>query len=174
MRNKNQKRYGLTLMELAMTILMTSITIIAVGIVMLDSHRGWLDSYAKVHGGAANDAAMAQVAFDKVVRRASCSKYQMVGLDDLTVYCYEDWQNSTDLDRYARFYRSLDNPSEFYVEHGILQSDGTTEKVSNVRLCTTVTDVEFKPTSGGVEMKLALDDGRETTAVLTTAILHNE
>jgi hypothetical protein len=37
-----------------------------------------------------------------------------------------------------------------------------------------VVDAEFKPTSGGVEMKLALDDGRETTMLLTTAILHNE
>ena len=174
MRKNNRKRQGLTLTELAVTILISSFIVMAVGMVMLDSHRGWLDSYAKIHGGAANDAAMVQVAFDKIVRKASGSKYLMGGLDDLTVYYYEDWLNSTYLDRYARFYRSTDNASEFYVEHGTIKADGTAQKLSDVQLCTTVTDAEFGPTSGGIEMKLVLDDGRETTTVLTTAILHNE
>ena len=174
MRINNRKRQGLTLTELAVTILITSFVVMAVGMIMLDSHRGWLDSNAKIHGGAANDAAMVQVAFDKIVRKASRSKYVMSGLDDLTVYYYEDWLNSTYLDRYARFYRSTNNASEFYVEHGTIKADGTTQKLSDVQLCTTVTDAEFGPTSGGVEMKLVLDDGRETTTVLTTAILHNE
>ena len=174
MKNNDRKRQGLTLTELAVTILITSIVVMAIGVVMLDSHRGWLDSYAKIHGGAAGDAAMVQVAFDIIVRKASHSKYLMSSLDDLMVYYYEDWQNSTFLDRYARFYRSTDNTSEFYVEHGTLQEDGTAQKLSAVQLCSTVTDAEFRPTSGGIEMKLALNDGRETTTVLTTAILHNE
>jgi len=171
MKNQNRKRQGLTLTELVVTILIASIVVVVTGVIMLDSHRGWLDSYAKIHGGAADDAAMAQVAFDKIVRKASRTKYVLSGLDELTVYYYEDWQNSDYLDRYARFFRS---DAEFYVEHGTIAADGTIQKLSDVQLCSTVVDAEFKPTSGGIEMKLALDDGRETTMLLTTAILHNE
>ncbi|MBL7214933.1 MAG: hypothetical protein ISS71_04570 [Phycisphaerae bacterium] len=173
MKKNNRKRQGLSLIELAVTMLITTITVIAIGVVMVDNHRGWLDSYAKVYGGAANDAAMVQVAFEKIVRKASRTKY-LISRDDLTVYYYEDWLNSTDLDRYARFYRSTDNPAEFCVEHGILDEDGDTQSISVVRLCSNVSDAEFKPTNGGIEMKLLLNDGRETTTALTTAILHNE
>jgi len=173
MKNKS-KRKGMTLMELAVTILLTAITILVIGVVMLDSHRGWLDAYAKVHGGAADDAAMIQAAFEKIVRKASSSKYLLNGLDDLTVFYYQDWQSSAWLDRYARFYRAEENPSEFYIEHGTVDEDGDTAVVSTIQACTNVTDAEFKPTSGGIEMKIRLDDGRETTTALTTAILHNE
>ncbi len=174
MKCNNRKRLGLTLMELAVTILITSIIVTAIGVMMIDSHRGWIDSYAKIHGGAINDAAMVQVAFDRIVRKASRTQYLLTGQDDLTVYYYEDWLNSGYLDRYARFYRLTNKPTEFYVEHGIIAEDGASQLLSTVQLSTTVTDLEFKPTSGGVEMKLALDDGRETTTLLTTAILHNE
>lgn len=171
MKLRNRKRQGLTLTELAITILIASIVVMATGVIMLDSHRGWLDSYAKIHGGAANDAAMAQVAFDKIVRKSSRAKYVLGGLDDLTVYYYEDWLNSKYLDRYARFFRS---GADFYIEHGTVAEDDSTIELSDVQLCSTVTDAEFKPTNGGIEMKLVLNDGRETTTLLTTAILHNE
>lgn len=173
MNHKKQNRRGLTLMELVVTIVITAIVVMAVSVLFVDSHRGWLDSYAKIHGGAASDAAMSQVAFDRIVRKSSRTKYQMNGLEELTVYYYEDWLSSDALDCYARFYRSTDNPSELYVEHGKVDDDNTSV-LSTVKLASTVSDLEFKPTSGGIEMKLALDDGRETTTLVTTAILHNE
>jgi prepilin-type N-terminal cleavage/methylation domain-containing protein len=173
MKMKYQKRRGLTLTELMVTILIVAIIVGAIGVMFVDTHRGWLDSYAKIHGGAAADAAMSQVAFDKIIRKSSRSKYQMKGLDELTVYYYADWQTSAELDRYARFYRSADDAMEFCVEHG--QWDGTNQsQLSKVTLATNVMDLEFKPTSGGIEMKMALNDGRETTTLVTTAILHNE
>ncbi|MBC8378219.1 MAG: hypothetical protein H8E62_03505 [Planctomycetes bacterium] len=84
------------------------------------------------------------------------------------------WLGSDYLDRYARFYRAAGKPVEFYVEHGTIANDGTTQLLSTVLLSTTVADLEFKGTNGGIEMKLALNDGRESTTLLTTAILHNE
>lgn len=173
MNAKHQKRRGLTLTELMITIVIVAIIVGAIGVLFVDTHRGWLDTYAKIHGGAASDAAMAQTAFDKIIRKSSRTKYEMSGLDEVTVYYYENWLTSAELDRYARFYRSDDKASEFYVEHGAW--DGTDKsKLSAVKLSSNVTDLEFKPTSGGIEMKLALDDGRETTTLVTTSILHNE
>ena len=173
MKQINRSTCGLTLMELMVTLVIIGIVVTAISVMFVDTHRGWLDSYAKIHGGAADDASMSQVAFDRIVRKASRSKYELNGLEDLTVYYYEDWQFSEELDRYARFYRSGVEPTQFYVEHGEVK-EGNLNVLSTVLLASTVSDLEFKPTSGGIEMKLALDDGRESSTLVTTAILHNE
>ena len=165
---------GFTITELILAIAVSSILVLAIGVVMVDTQKGWMDSYAKVHGGAAADAMMAKAAFDKVIRKASRSIYHFDGLDDITVYCYDNWLASTELDRYARFYRSTDNPAEMYIQHGTLEGGVKKDLTAEVLLASNVTDLEFKPVSGGIEMKLALDDGREATTVVSTAILHNE
>lgn len=158
-------------MELILTILLSGIMVAAVGLVMVDSHRGWLDSYAKVHGGAADDAAMSGTAFERIVRKASRSRYELTGIDDLTVYYYQDWQTSTELDAYGRFYRSQDAPEELYLETGSLDPQRVE---ATVRLASNATDVQFRAFSGGIEMILLLDDGRESTTLVMPAILHNE
>ncbi|MHC4524292.1 MAG: PulJ/GspJ family protein [Planctomycetota bacterium] len=165
---------GFTITELVLAIAVSSILVLTVGIVMVDTQRGWMDSYAKVHGGAAADAMMTKTAFDKVIRKASRSIYHFNGLDDITVYYYDNWLTSTDLDRYARFYRSANEPSEMYIQHGQLEAGIKKDILAEVLLASNVVDLEFKPISGGIEMKLALDDGREATTVVSTAILHNE
>ena len=164
---------GFTITELVLAIAVSSVLILTMGVVMVDSQRGWMDSYAKVHGGATADAMMAKTAFDKVIRKASRSAYHFNELDDITVYYYENWLTSTEPDRYARFYRSADNSSEMYIQHGVFEAGAKKSILTDVLLASNVTDLEFKPISGGIEMKLALDDGRETTTVVSTALLHN-
>ena len=172
---KRIKNYlGFTITEMIAAIAVSSILVLAIGVVMVDTQKGWMNSYAKVHGGAAADAMMVKTAFDKVIRKASRSIYHFNGLDDITVYYYDNWLASTDLDRYARFYRSAENSSEMYIQHGTLESGVKKDVTAEVLLASNVADLEFKPISGGIEMKLALDDGREATTVVSTAILHNE
>lgn len=168
-----QKIMGFSITELILAIAVSTILVLTIGVVMLDTQRGWLDTYAKVHGGASGDAAMAKTAFDRVVRKASRSYYTLSAADDITVYYYADWMTSAALDRYARFYRSVDNPSEMYVQHGEI-GDDEMKMTAEVLLASNVTDLEFKSVNSGIEMKLALNDGREVTTVVTTAILHNE
>ena len=168
------KTHGFTITELILAIGVSSIMVLTIGVVMVDTQRGWLDTYAKVHGGAAGDALMAKTAFDRIVRKSSRSIYQIGGLDDITVYYYDQWLTSPSLDRYARFYRSTDNPAEMYVQHGTVDGSGVKTRTGEVLLASTVTDLEFKPVDGGIEMKLSLDDDRETTTAVTTVILHNE
>jgi hypothetical protein len=172
---KRMRRYlGFTITEMVLAIAVSSVLILTMGVVMVDSQRGWMDSYAKVHGGATADAMMTKTAFDKVIRKASRSLYHLDALDDITVYYYDNWLTSTDTDRYARFYRSADTPSEMYIQHGVFEAGTKKSVLADVLLASHVTDLEFKPISGGIEMKLALDDGREETTVISTAILHNE
>ncbi|MHC4835055.1 MAG: hypothetical protein ACYTCN_03740 [Planctomycetota bacterium] len=166
--------FGFTIIELIMAIAASSIIVLTIGVVMLDTQRGWMDSYAKIHGGAAADAMMTKTAFDKVIRKASRSGYHFDEDDDITVYYYDNWLASTELDRYARFYRSEDTPSELYIQHGKFDGDEKEGVLAEVLLASNVVDLEFKPVSGGIEMQLALDDGRETTTVVSTALLHNE
>ena len=91
--------FGFTITELILAIAISSILILTMGVVMVDTQRGWMDSYAKVHGGAVTDAAVAKTAFDKVVRKASRSLYLFDADDDITVYYYDNWLTSTDPDR---------------------------------------------------------------------------
>ena len=165
---------GFTITEMVLAIAVSSILVLTMGVVMVDTQRGWMDSYAKVHGGATADAMMAKTAFDKVIRKASRSIYHFDALDDITVYYYDNWLASADLDRYARFYRSADTTSEMYIQHGTLESGVKKDVTAEVLLASNVENLEFKPVSGGIEMKLALDDGREATTVVSMAILHNE
>ena len=166
--------FGFTITELILAIAISSILILTMGVVMVDTQRGWLDSYAKVHGGAATDAAVSKTAFDKVVRKASRSIYHFNAVDDITVYYYDNWLTSTEPDRYAQFYRSTENPSEMYIQHGEFEEDEKEDVLAEILLASNVVDLVFMPISGGIEMKLALDDGREATTVITTALLHNE
>jgi hypothetical protein len=165
---------GFTITELILAIAVSSILVLTIGTVLVDSQWGWMDSYAKVYGGATSDAMMAKTAFDKVIRKASRSRYYFDATDDITVYYYDNWLTSTELDRYARFYRSADNPLEMYIQHGELEAGIKKGILADVMLASNIVDLEFKPISGGIEMKLALDDGREATTVVSTALLHNE
>ncbi|MHC5143912.1 MAG: PulJ/GspJ family protein [Planctomycetota bacterium] len=165
---------GFTITEMVLAIAVSSILVLTIGVVMVDSQRGWMDSYAKVHGGATVDAMMAKTAFDKVIRKASRSGYHFDGHDDITVYYYDNWLASTEPDRYARFYRSADTPSQMYIQHGKFDEGEKGDITAEVLLASNVADLEFKPVNSVIEMKLALDDGRETTTIVSTAILHNE
>ena len=171
---KKRSCFGFTITELILAIAVSSIIVLALGAVMLDTQRGWIDSYAKVHGGATTDAAVVKTAFDRVVRKASRALYHFNGVDDITVYYYDNWLTSPEPDRYARFFRSVDTPSEMSVQHGLYEGGVKKDVISDILLASNVTDLEFMPISGGIQIKLALDDGRENTTVLSTAILHNE
>lgn len=171
---KKRDHLGFTITELLFAVAASAIIVLTIGVVMLDTQRGWMDSYAKIHGGAVSDAAVAKTAFDKVVRKASRSLYHFDAVDDITVYYYDNCLISPEPDRYARFFRSTDNPSEMYVQHGEY-ADGEKDSIlADVLLASHVENLEFKATNGGIVMKLALNDGREETTVVSTALLHNE
>jgi prepilin-type N-terminal cleavage/methylation domain-containing protein len=68
---RKKKHLGFTITELILAIAVSSILVLTIGVVMVDTQKGWMDSYAKVHGGATADAMMTKAAFDKVIRKAS-------------------------------------------------------------------------------------------------------
>jgi len=162
---------GMTLVELMVAMLISAIVMVGMGIFMFDTHQGWLKTYKRVHGGVVSDGATTKAAFEKIVRKASHKQYSLPAVDELIVYYYRDWQNSTSLDRYARFYRPLNQQNRIVVEHGDI---GSTMNTNSIVLTENVRDVVFRPTPGALQMMLSLSDNSENITVVSTALMHNE
>lgn len=168
MMKRNFRNTGLTLMELMVTMLISSILLVAVGIIMLDTQRGWQYTYTKVHGGAVVDAATAKTAFEKMFRKASRKKYIRTAADDITVFYYSNWLKEGDPDKYARFYRQ--NGTLFLKEGNIANADSDQTFI----LANRVTNAIFRPWPGAIQMLLTVQYPTESITATSTAELHNE
>lgn len=187
MRTKQNKiKYGFTLTELMVTIVMSVIVIFGVAILMVDSQRGWRLMYQRVHGQVVNDTYVAGGTFDSVCRKASI-KQELVSPDrsSLEVYYYSDPLNlpdetEPDPDRYAKFsaaggslsvtHGSIVVPNVFDEDAGILTHTGDS---STVTLATNVTAGSFSAAGISVQMVLTINDGRQSLTTTTSAQRHN-
>ncbi len=166
------KRKGLTIIELMLASGISTIVILAVGVLLVDSHRGWNRMYSRTYSDVVNDAHAGRRRFDSVVRSAS---NQGVLLDDfgtwVEVYYYSD-PNVTDLDSYARFYTSGNGANnQLMIEYGELDPRQT---LITETLCENVSSCVFKTSGNAVQMVLSLDDGSQSTTVVASAVLHNQ
>lgn len=163
---------GFTLTELVVTMAMSTIVVLTIGIVMADSHRGWSRMYSRVFSDVA-DAHAARRAFDSVCRKSS-REMCLVGNNGefVEVYYYDDF-SSTKPDKYARFYT---DQQKLMVEHGDLQ-EGTWNTLgasSSFELASNVQGVEFSLTGDSVKMVLDLNNGSETMTVTCSAVRRND
>ncbi len=159
---------GFTIVELMVTVVISSIVMLGVGIVLADSQRGWNAMYNRIYSDVVTDGYAARKNFDSVIRKAS---EDSVLLDEtgtwVEVHYYQD-SSSTELDRYARFYTY---GSELKVEYGILdprQESGTNTVCSNVSFCS------FTAKGRAVQMVLRLDDGSQTATIVSSAVMNNK
>ncbi len=168
----NVNRKGITIIELILASGISTIVILAVGVLLVDSHRGWNRMYSSTYSDVVNDAHAARRRFDSVVRSAS---NQGVLLDEFStwveVYYYSD-PNVVDIDSYARFYTS-DNGvnNQLMIEYGELDPRQT---LITETLCENVSNCVFKTAGNSVQMVLSLDDGSQSTTVVASAVLHNQ
>lgn len=158
---------GFTLMELMVATSIMVIVVCAIGVVTVDSQRGWNTMYDCAWGDVATDGYVARAKFDAVMRKASMGRLLM---DDsgnwLEAYYYAD-ADSAVIDRYARFYLS---GSELKFEYGSL---GPRAQLSTQTICSNVSSCVFKAAGRSVQMILTLDDGVRTAAVVSSAAMHN-
>lgn len=166
------KRKGLTIIELMLASGISAIVILGVGMLLVDSHRGWNHMYSRTYSDVVNDAHAARRRFDSVVRSAS---NQGILLDEfgawIEVYYYSD-PNVVYLDSYARFYTS-DNGvnNQLMIEYGELDPRQT---LITETLCENVSSCIFKTSGNSAQMVLSLDDGSQSTTVVASAVLHNQ
>lgn len=164
------KKRGFTLTELVVTIAMSSIVVLGIGFVLVDSQRGWNRMYDRVYAGVVVDAYVARKAFDATVRKASTKRY-VLGLGSVEVYYYAD-PNSDELDKYAKFYVANEQLLADYGDYD--ESTGNPSRLSTITLANNVTAADFSVDSSCVRMVLTLDNDRERMTVTSSAVRHNE
>ncbi len=114
---KAKSQAGLTLLELTITIAISTIVFLSAGIFLVDVQKGWSTMFRRVHGDIVTDAYVARKAFDGVVRKLARS--YTIGADGGSVEV-DYWSNTPNNDaffpdRYARFYWA-DN--QLFIERG--------------------------------------------------------
>ena len=161
------KNMGFTLSELMVGVAAIGIVMLGTSIAMVDSQRGWNQTYNRVHSDVVTGSHIAQRKFDTFVRKSSS---QWFNLDPdknwVEVYYYAD-ANSVLVDRYARFYKSN---GHFCAEYGKLSPR---ETLNTETICENVIHCRFQNIGRAIQMTLELDNGREKLTTITSATLHN-
>lgn len=165
-KNTDKNNSGFTLIELMVTLMISTIILSAIGVMVADSSSWFSKSYSKVHSQPATESLIARKTFERIIRQASSTGFS-VSPDGTTVEIYYYSSPSNPIDRYAQFYTS---GSDLILERGSLipKTPTSTEIVcQNISTCT------FKSTGSAVQMILVLDDGKNKYGSLTSAIMHN-
>ena len=166
--NKRIRKSGFTLIELVIAMVISVIVISGIGILMVDSQKGWNKMYDRAYGDIVTSSYVARAKFDSITRKAGWERYEIAEDGSwLEVYYYED-ANSTVVDRYAKF--SYDGSSSLDIEYGQLDPKQTLD-TSNV--CGNVTSCVFKTQGRSVQMILTLDDGTQSATIASSAVMHN-
>lgn len=164
------KLRAFTLVELMVATGFIGVVVVGIGIVLVDSQRGWNAMYNRIYSPVAIDAEAARRTFDSLVRKADRKN---ILLDEtgawVEVRYYQDLA-STYVDRYANFY-SLGN--ELKVEYGTVDTEQNTYESSTQTLSSNVYSCAFVSVDGSVQMVLRLDNGSDSATVVSSAVAHN-
>jgi prepilin-type N-terminal cleavage/methylation domain-containing protein len=167
-KHKLKAERGFTVVELMVATLIAAIVILGAGVLLVEGQRGWSTMRARIHSDVAADSYVARKTFDSVTRQASKER---ILLDDTgnwieVHYCADP--NSTDADRYARFYVA---DGELNLERGILNPR---ETLTVQTVCENASNCVFRATGRSAQMMLTLDNGSQTATVFSSAFIHNE
>jgi len=162
---------GFTLIELMAVTILAVIVVSGIGAILADSQRGWHRMYNSIYSDVVTDSYIARKTFDAVIRKASKEKRL---LDDagnwIEVYYYAD-ENSTAVDRYARFFCDGEPNDILNVEYGKLNPR---ETLTIETICGNVSSCVFKTAGSSAQMILTLDNGSQTATVTSSAVMHNQ
>ena len=164
-------RKGFTIVELMIATGLSSAVVVGVGMLLVDSQRGWNSMYSRTYSDVSTDSHVARRRFDSVVRNAS-NQGILLSADGswVEVYYYSD-PNSAVVDRYARFNNYSDNSSQLIIEYGVVQPRQT---LNTETICGNVSSCVFKSAGNSVQMLLTLDNGSQSATIVTSAVPHNQ
>ena len=172
-------RRGLTLVELTVAMLASSVMFLAIVGVLASNHKQWNQTYERVLGAIVTDAYVTRQTFDRIVRQASiyeCYPMDLVS-STMTLYLYTNIQNlGTDppLNRYARFTLS---GTELILEQGPYDDlSGVTGSADSSQVLArhvVPTSCWFWRTGPCIHLAMVLNDGRTNLPVDMTATRHN-
>jgi hypothetical protein len=141
---------------------------LAIGVVIVEGQSGWNFMYERINSDVVSDGYVARKKFDAVMRNASREKVLVGdGGSRIEVYYYAT-ASSTVVDRYARFYVA---DGDLNFEYGQLQPRAT---LGVETVCRNVTSCTFKQAGQSVQMILTLDNGTQTSTIVSSAITYNQ
>lgn len=162
-----------TLVELMVTIVLSTIVILGMGVILVDNQKGWSMMYDRTFSDVVTDAYIARDVFVKVVRKSSM-KVSAIGSagEFIQVYYYQDPTISIP-DRYAKFYVSS---GSLLVDYGDLEPGtwNTLSLLSTMTLARNVDSVKFDVTGTSVRMILSLNNNKEAMTTVCSAVRHND
>jgi prepilin-type N-terminal cleavage/methylation domain-containing protein len=171
MRSRKTKiRGGFTLIELLIVTTLAAIVMSGIGIILVDSQRGWQNMYNRTYNGVIADGYAARKMFDSVVRRASSKNYSLDAAGAWIEVYYYSSSSSSIVDRYARFYYDADG-GQLNIEYGKLDPK---ETLSVNTVCENVSNCVFKATGRSAQMILTLENDTQTITVTSSAVMHNQ
>ncbi len=167
-KSKLTSQRGFTLVELAITIAISTIVILGVAVVLVSNQSAWNHMYNKAHSDVVTDGFVAKKTFDTLIRKASRENFLINDAGNLLeIYYYED-EDSASADRYARFY---EDGGRLILEHG---EHEPRETLTVQTICENVSNCIFTRAGRSAQMILTLDNGSQTTIVSASAVMHNE
>jgi type II secretory pathway pseudopilin PulG len=171
LKKKTTRQKGITLVELMIAATCLGIVVLAVGVALAEGQWGWNKMYRRVYSDVVTEGEAARRTFDSVVRK-SHGDYIWLDYDGGTwiELRYYDSVDSSSLDRYARFYTS---GNELKIEYGSIDDAENKIELLTQTLCSNVSSCAFIPVQGSIQMILMLDNGSETTTVVSSAIAQN-
>lgn len=171
-KKRMSNRKGFTLIELMIATGLASTVVVGVGMLLVDSQRGWNTMYSRTYSDVSTDSHVVRRRFDSVVRNAS-NQGVLLSADGswVEVYYYSD-PNSAVVDQYARFYTySNGDNTQLIIEYGAVQPRQT---LNTETICENVSSCVFKSVGNSVQMLITLDNGSQSATVVTSAVPHNQ
>lgn len=158
---------GFTLIELMVTITISTIVILAVAVVLSDGQKAWGRMCGDVNSEVAVQSMTACKKFDVVVRAASNNNCTIDPAGNWVEVDYYSSSSATNVDRYARF--TWQN-SQLTYEYGSL---GPKAAIGTQTLCTNVTACKFVKVGSSVQMALTLNDNTRSVTVASSNVMNN-
>ena len=165
-KNNNKRKTGFTLIELMIALMISAIIVSAVGVMVADSSGWFSDSYRKINSQPAIESLLARKTFEKVIRQSSKIGFQ-VSPDGSAVEINYYSSPLSPIDSYAQFYK---NGTDLIMVKGSLSPRSIS---STKTICENVSACTFKEAGSAVQMILMLNDGKNQSGSVTSAIMHN-
>lgn len=157
---------GFTLVELMLTIAMSTIIFLAAGVLLADGSGWFSKNYSKINSQPAIESMTSRRIFESTMRKATGQGY-IVSSDGSFVEANYYSSGSNTIDRYAKFYL---NGSDLILETGTIDPRTTLETRI---ICQNVTSCIFKNSGQAVQMILQVDDGINRDSTVVSAIMNN-
>ena len=162
-----------TLMELVITMALSMIVLLGMGVILVDNQKGWSTMYDRTYSDVVTDAYIARDVFVKVARKSSM-KASAIDSDREYIQLYY-YQNpaATIPDRYAKFYVFS---GSLLVDYGDLEPGtwNTLSVLSTMTLARNVDSVKFDVIGTSVQMVLSLNNNKEAMTTICSAVRHND